>query len=145
MARLLWHIEQLRCSRVHACVLVCFVYVCVVCTPVVCVCIVCILCPLVVGMHTARMKAQLSASFPVQSSPTPVHSVEAALAECAAQGHKVKLCVFSHISSMPALVEPVAELTAVAHAHGALVLVDGAHIPGQIPVAWGTAAGGRAY
>lgn len=47
----------------------------------------------------------------------------------------VRLCVFSHVSSFPAVVEPVADLVAVARerAPSALVLVDGAHAPGQIP------------
>ena len=46
----------------------------------------------------------------------------------------VKLCIFSHISSLPTMIEPVAELSSIAHAHGSLVLVDGAHAPGVIPI-----------
>jgi selenocysteine lyase/cysteine desulfurase len=41
---------------------------------------------------------------------------------------------FSHIVSVPAVILPVKELTALCHAHGTLVLIDGAHALGQIPV-----------
>ena len=41
---------------------------------------------------------------------------------------------FSHIVSVPAVILPVKELAALCHAHGALVLIDGAHALGQIPV-----------
>lgn len=37
-------------------------------------------------------------------------------------------------SLQPAAIEPVVELTALAHSHSALVLIDGAHAPGQIPI-----------
>lgn len=45
-----------------------------------------------------------------------------------------KLCIFSHITSTPAIVLPVKEMTAACHAAGALVLIDGAHALGQIPI-----------
>jgi selenocysteine lyase/cysteine desulfurase len=35
----------------------------------------------------------------------------------------VKLAIFSHISSMPSMVEPVKDLTELAHAHGSIVLI----------------------
>jgi hypothetical protein len=41
---------------------------------------------------------------------------------------------FSHITSLPSIVLPVAELAAVCKAHGVLVLIDGAHALGQLPV-----------
>ena len=47
----------------------------------------------------------------------------------------IKLCVFSHISSMPAMVEPLHQLVDTVHSvasDDAQVLVDGAHAPGQI-------------
>lgn len=46
----------------------------------------------------------------------------------------VKLCVFSHISSLPAIVEPLTSLVEQvrSNANDALILVDGAHAPGQI-------------
>ena len=46
----------------------------------------------------------------------------------------VKLCVFSHISSLPAIVEPLTSLVEQvrSNTNDALILVDGAHAPGQI-------------
>ena len=41
---------------------------------------------------------------------------------------------FSHIVSVPAVILPVAALSTLCHAHNVLVLVDGAHALGQIPV-----------
>jgi isopenicillin-N epimerase len=49
-------------------------------------------------------------------------------------GPRTRLAVFDHLASHSALVLPVAELTRLAHAAGARVLVDGAHAPGQLPV-----------
>jgi isopenicillin-N epimerase len=47
---------------------------------------------------------------------------------------QTRLVVIDHITSGTAIVLPVAELAARAHAHGAPVFVDGAHAPGAIPV-----------
>jgi len=49
----------------------------------------------------------------------------------------VKVALFSHISSMPTLIEPVAALTRLCKSHvgageGCVVIVDGAHAPGVI-------------
>merc|ERR1719502_518600 len=44
------------------------------------------------------------------------------------------VCSFSHITSMPAVVLPIAELSSVCHEAGALVAVDGAHVLGNIPL-----------
>jgi selenocysteine lyase/cysteine desulfurase len=49
-------------------------------------------------------------------------------------GNDVYAASFSHIVSVPAVILPVKDLTALCHAHGALVLIDGAHALGQIPV-----------
>ena len=46
-----------------------------------------------------------------------------------------KLLLVSAITSANAFVLPVAEIVAAAHAKGVLVLVDGAHVPGQNPLA----------
>ena len=41
---------------------------------------------------------------------------------------------FSHIVSLPAAILPVKQLAALCHQHGAMVLVDGAHALGHIPI-----------
>eukprot|EP00668_Euglena_longa_P016643 GGOE01020931.1.p1 GENE.GGOE01020931.1~~GGOE01020931.1.p1 ORF type:complete len:426 (+),score=95.97 GGOE01020931.1:48-1325(+) len=79
-------------------------------------------------------KLVVDVPFPLTETTSLIRLVEKALVDCEREGHRVKLCVFSHISSMPALIEPVAEFVSIGHAHGALVLVDGAHAPGQIPI-----------
>lgn len=44
------------------------------------------------------------------------------------------VAVFDQITSPTGIVFPVAELVKLAHARGALALVDGAHVPGHVPV-----------
>lgn len=68
--------------------------------------------------------------FPINSPQQILDAVEQQLKTF----DKVKLCIFSHISSMPTMIEPVKELTALCHRYGALVMIDGAHAPGQIAV-----------
>lgn len=45
-----------------------------------------------------------------------------------------KVAVFSHVTSPTAIVLPVLELIRVCRAHGVLVVVDGAHSLGQLPL-----------
>ncbi len=52
----------------------------------------------------------------------------------AAFGPKTRLVILDHVTSPSAVVLPVVELVARAKAAGALVLVDGAHAPGMIPI-----------
>ena len=68
--------------------------------------------------------------FPVVDSSQILNSVSAALES----NPDVKLCIFSHISSIPSMIEPVKELTTLAHQKQALVLIDGAHAPGVIDI-----------
>ena len=56
----------------------------------------------------------------------------AAAATAAATGRRFALAVIDHITSNSGLVLPVAGLTAAAHAHGARVLIDGAHALQQL-------------
>ena len=68
--------------------------------------------------------------FPVTSPRQILDAVKAALDA----NPGVVLSIFSHISSVPAVVEPVEELQAMARSVGSLVLIDGAHAPGAIPI-----------
>ena len=61
-------------------------------------------------------------------------SIVDAVAKAFEEHPDVKLCVFSHISSVPSIIEPVKELTALAHKFGALSLIDAAHAPGVIDI-----------
>jgi isopenicillin-N epimerase len=52
-------------------------------------------------------------------------------------GSRITVAVFSHIASMPVVINPVAELAELCHNHTAgriPVVIDGAHVPGQIPL-----------
>ena len=73
-------------------------------------------------------------SFPVLSDEEYIAPVSNYLSSGAVNPATIKLCVFSHISSMPSFVEPVADLVALCHSYGIDVLLDGAHTVGQIPL-----------
>lgn len=47
---------------------------------------------------------------------------------------RVRVLYLSHIASPTALIFPVQDLCALAHRHGILTIIDGAHAPGQIPL-----------
>ena len=60
--------------------------------------------------------------------------VEAVRKEIAAHKDTIKLCIFSHITSVPAVVLNLTELVPICQAAGIPVLIDGAHAPGQIDI-----------
>jgi selenocysteine lyase/cysteine desulfurase len=63
---------------------------------------------------------------------TIIKGVEEAFAK---YGHgEIALAVFDHICSMPMVIMPIKKLIDIAHSHGSLVLVDGAHAIGQVPL-----------
>ena len=66
--------------------------------------------------------------LPVRDAASIVSAVEAKLTD------RTRLAIFDHICSHSALVLPVERLTAVAHRAGAAVLIDSAHVPGQLPL-----------
>lgn len=47
---------------------------------------------------------------------------------------RTKLLVVDHITSATAMIFPVAQIVQAAHARGIAVLVDGAHVPGHLPL-----------
>ena len=49
-------------------------------------------------------------------------------------GPRTRLALIDHITSETAVILPVAEIAARCHRHGVSVLVDGAHVPGAIPL-----------
>jgi isopenicillin-N epimerase len=65
--------------------------------------------------------------------PVPVRDA-AELVETVAAGFsaRTRLVIVDHISSPTGVIWPVAQIVALARSHGAQVLVDGAHAPGQL-------------
>ena len=65
--------------------------------------------------------------------PFPIHSPEVVLeAVQDAWTDAVRMAVFDHISSATGLVYPVRQLVEACRSRGAVSLVDGAHVPGQL-------------
>jgi isopenicillin-N epimerase len=71
---------------------------------------------------------EVAIPVPVRDADAIVTAVEAKLSG------RPRLAIFDHICSGTALVLPVERLTAAAHRAGAAVLIDGAHVPGQLPL-----------
>jgi isopenicillin-N epimerase len=63
---------------------------------------------------------------------TDTRAILDAIAACLTS--RTRLALFEHVASSSALVIPVAELSRIAHAAGASVLIDGAHAPGLVPL-----------
>ena len=79
-----------------------------------------------------RVCAQHGASYQRAVVPLPFereHFVEQVMARITP---RTRMVYVSHLTSTTALILPVADLVAAAHARGLPVLVDGAHAPGQI-------------
>lgn len=77
------------------------------------------------GSHYIRQEIPL----PIQSPADVVEAVWSGVTE------RTRVLFISHITSPTALVLPIAELIAQARAAGIVTVVDGAHAPGQIPLA----------
>lgn len=75
----------------------------------------------------ARVRV-LSLPFPAMDSGEILERFKAALAPTPA------LVILDHVTSPTALILPVAEMTKAAKDAGALVLIDGAHAPGMLPL-----------
>lgn len=67
--------------------------------------------------------------------PFPIERPDQATAAfVAAMTERTRLVIVDHVVSALAIVLPVGEIVAAAHARGITVLVDGAHGPGQLPL-----------
>jgi isopenicillin-N epimerase len=85
-----------------------------------------------VARYAAREKG---AAVRIAGIPFPAPGPQAVVdAFAATLTEKTRIAVLDHVSSDTALVMPVAEMAALAHARDIAVLVDGAHAPGAIRV-----------
>jgi len=73
----------------------------------------------------------LTINFPVSTSADFLDPVSAALEE---HGSSIKLACLDHISSFPTCVLPIKELISLCHQYSVPVMVDGAHVLGNIPL-----------
>jgi isopenicillin-N epimerase len=87
--------------------------------------------------NVARFVAERSgARVVVAQVPFPVPSADAVVeAVLAAVTPKTKLALVDHVTSPTAVVFPIAPLVRALEGRGVQVLVDGAHSPGQVPLA----------
>ncbi len=86
--------------------------------------------------HAAAYVASRAGATLVEAKiPLPVADADAIVAAVEAKlSPRTRLAIFDHISSQSAILQPVARLIAAARAAGAEVLIDGAHVPGQLPL-----------
>ena len=77
----------------------------------------------------ARQRAHVRPILLRFPDPEPQECIEAV---AVALTSRTKLAILDHVTSSTALVLPVEEMTKVCHEHGIPVLVDGAHVPGNI-------------
>jgi selenocysteine lyase/cysteine desulfurase len=80
---------------------------------------------------------EISVVFPGQRKPptgidgTLLESIEKALIK---DKSKIKIAIFSHITSKPGIILPIPDLCRLCKRYGVSVLIDGAHALGHIPV-----------
>jgi isopenicillin-N epimerase len=67
--------------------------------------------------------------FPIDSAEQVIEAIESAVTQ------RTRLAVIDHLTSPTAVVFPIAELVSSLEGRGVQVLVDGAHAPGQQPLA----------
>ncbi|HET7364557.1 MAG TPA: aminotransferase class V-fold PLP-dependent enzyme [Burkholderiales bacterium] len=76
--------------------------------------------------RTGARSVEPCVGVPVRDAAELVQTVAAALSA------RTRLVIVDHISSPTGVIWPTAEIVALARSHGAQVLVDGAHAPGQL-------------
>jgi len=79
-----------------------------------------------VAVRTRAGVVEAAVPFPISDAAEIIAAVKQKLST------RTRLAIFDHVTSQTAIVSPVRELTALAHAAGALVLIDGAHGPGML-------------
>jgi len=80
-----------------------------------------------------EVAALAGAKVVVAELPRPASSEDELFDAVAARlTRRTRVLFVSHVTSLSALVLPVARLSSLARAHGALSIVDGAHGPGQV-------------
>lgn len=82
--------------------------------------------------HVAARSGARRVAMPI---PLPLDAAAYADRIWAGVTPRTRVLFLSHISSQSALVFPIAELIARARAAGIISIVDGAHAPGQVPLA----------
>lgn len=60
--------------------------------------------------------------------------VEREIEKLKKEGKRIKMGIFSHITSVPSIVLPIQKIISLCRQNNILSLIDGAHAPGQIPV-----------
>lgn len=66
--------------------------------------------------------------WPASETEEYVDAIERAL------GPATRVLVIDHLTAQTGLILPLVEIAAACHRHGVLVLADGAHVPGNIPL-----------
>eukprot|EP01114_Cavostelium_apophysatum_P024156 TRINITY_DN937_c0_g1_i1.p1 TRINITY_DN937_c0_g1~~TRINITY_DN937_c0_g1_i1.p1 ORF type:complete len:431 (+),score=61.55 TRINITY_DN937_c0_g1_i1:50-1342(+) len=74
---------------------------------------------------------EVNLTFPLSSQDIIQQAKQAIVSN---KGSPIRLACFSHITSLPGTILPIKELIELCHANDVLVLIDGAHAIGQIPV-----------
>jgi len=81
--------------------------------------------------HMARRYAATVVRMPIPfPNPSPARCLEALHA---ALTPRTRLAILDHVTSSTALVLPIAEMARICRERGTAVLVDGAHVPGNVP------------
>ena len=73
-------------------------------------------------------------TYPVKDEVEIIQEVTKAYVKSQEENNPITLAISSHISSMPAMIEPVKELTRIVHSFSSMVMIDGAHAPGVIDI-----------
>ncbi|XP_071799087.1 uncharacterized protein [Asterias amurensis] len=80
---------------------------------------------------------QLALEIVVLEIPIPINSEDDIIklySEVLNDDKDIKLAIVDHITSASAILMPVKRIAELCHMNGVMVLVDGAHAPGQIPL-----------